>query len=305
MSIIKKALDKAEKEKQSSVNEQHTAEHSNKETSKDYSVKNSNSIDKKVNPMFEPPIDKTKPYIKKKIRMHSKNKVDNILFSITILLMILSLPLFINIKKFFKTKNDFEYKENSNLIVSEKKIPLIKDEIISNKNNTDDKFQKPQSSTKNEIIQNNNEKKSEKQIKKDISNNPKVVFEKKNDILKKNQTISEKTDINEILEIYNDGDKQTALLILKSKYKRSSNDLQLIKLIAELSYNSENYQDAILYYQKLIDLANDTESYFKIGLCYQMFLKNPKKAASYYQEYIKKNGMYSEKVKNMLENIKY
>jgi tetratricopeptide (TPR) repeat protein len=231
---------------------------------------------------------KKKKIVRKNI-LTNHNKEIFYFISICLLIVVaVYFALFVDdIKKIQQNKkNQINFPEKQISEETEKYVFTNSKKLVNNKNEENDKQKK------------SIDLKPKHRISKQIDEPIKIVEKEK---IEKDDI---KISLYEIKEILKRGDKLTALTLLKNYADKHKKDENALKLLAELYYNMEYYENAIFVYKKLIKLGKNIEYNYKIAVCYHYFLNNKSEALKYYKLYIAKNGLYKNKVKEIVERIK-
>ncbi len=229
----------------------------------------------------------------KKVKVKKNNLL--YIFFISIFLGLIFYLFYVGIKELFtkqpekKDENIMEKNILARLFEEEKKYqPIIKyekDEIDSSTEITDKIIQE----LKMEIKKQKNEisTKEENEVSKEEKNKD------------KNSVIKRERSIKEIRNLIKDGEEEEAIKSLELLYNKN-NSKEILRLLAELNFRKERYNEAVKYYEELLKITEDKELYFIIGFCYHKFLNNKNAAKNYYKIYIEKEGDKIEEAKKLL-----
>ena len=68
----------------------------------------------------------------------------------------------------------------------------------------------------------------------------------------------------------NAGKQAEAINLLKGILEKRPTDINIINMLAEANYDSKKYDDAIAYYDKLMQISpNNAEALYMTGMCFQ------------------------------------
>ena len=297
MSIIKRALDKAEQENKGEKVSPHfnaPEEEQDKKINDKYKYKES-GIDRN----FEP--GKLNRNIKVRVKHSNKDSfADNLFFYMLIIVLIISIPFFV---KFNNKETEFveASKLGKDISMTQNSTTDIEPVVDNTEKKISDKTVNPKSNSDYGVIivsKSNNSPQKNVRVK---TIRQKVFSKTKSIELTPEERIRKSDDMyQQIISLVNEGDKGTARALLITRVNEGPKEERFIKLLAELDYNLGNYENAVSGYKKLIELYDDTESYFKAGLCYKLFLKNKDEAEKFFKKYIDKKGKNAEEVKKMI-----